>query len=75
MNAKVSYLSPASQQPVLDDILSTTRVFLLEWQQGNLKPLPTLYESIERHAKFWTALPSEWQLKPCGWRQSCMQAG
>lgn len=29
MNAKVSYLSPASQQPVLDDILSTTRVFLL----------------------------------------------
>lgn len=52
MNAKVSYLSPASQQPVLDDILSTTRVFLLEWQQGNLKPLPTLYESIERHAKF-----------------------
>ncbi|OFS71628.1 hypothetical protein HMPREF3173_17550 [Pseudomonas sp. HMSC08G10] len=52
MNAKVSYLSPASQQPALDDILSTTRVFLLEWQQGNLKPLPTLYESIERHAKF-----------------------
>ncbi|ANY87957.1 MULTISPECIES: alpha-xenorhabdolysin family binary toxin subunit B [Pseudomonas] len=52
MNAKVSYLSPSSQQPKLDEILLTARAFLLEWQQGNLKPLPALYESIERHAKF-----------------------
>lgn len=51
MNAKVSYLSPASQQPELAEVLSTARAFMLEWQQGSLKPLPALYESIERHAK------------------------
>ncbi|MDR2305870.1 MAG: alpha-xenorhabdolysin family binary toxin subunit B [Paucimonas sp.] len=50
MNTNVIYLTAAVQQPELDPVLSAAAAFMLEWQRGHLKPLPTLYRSLERHA-------------------------